>query len=72
MNVSAQQINKIVKGKQNLTFETIGKLEDALGISLIEIIAFKPTMEIKTSATQIQFVSKNGKNKKISKVLQKQ
>jgi ribosome-binding protein aMBF1 (putative translation factor) len=72
MNVSAQQINKIVKGKQNLTFETIGKLEDALGISLIEIIAFKPTMEIKTSTTQIQFVSKNVKNKKISKVLQKQ
>jgi plasmid maintenance system antidote protein VapI len=72
MNVSAQQINKIVKGKQNLTFETIGKLEDALGISLIEIIDYKPTMEIKTSTTQIQFVSKNVKNKKISKVLQKQ
>lgn len=41
MNVSAQQVNKILKGQQNLTFETISKLETALEISLIEIIDFK-------------------------------
>lgn len=51
MNVSAQQINKIVRGKQNLTFETVDKLETALGISLIEIIEYKAINEIKTNAT---------------------
>lgn len=35
INVSPQQINKIVKGNGNLTLETISKLEHALGISLI-------------------------------------
>lgn len=43
MNVSAQQVNKILKGQQNLTFETISKLETALEISLIEIVDFKAT-----------------------------
>lgn len=57
MNVSAQQVNKIIKGKQNLTFETVGKLENALEISLMEIIDFKPVTEIKTSATQIKSAS---------------
>ncbi|MGE6218935.1 helix-turn-helix transcriptional regulator [Nubsella zeaxanthinifaciens] len=37
MGVSPQQVNKIVKGRENLTLETIGKLEMALGISLIEV-----------------------------------
>jgi len=35
VGVSPQQINKIVKGKENLTLETISKLEQALNISLI-------------------------------------
>lgn len=38
MNVSAQYINKIVKGSENLSLETISKLETALGIQLIEIV----------------------------------
>ena len=58
MNVSAQQVNKIIKGKQNLTFETVGKLEDALEISLMEIVNYKPVNEIKTNATQIKSVEK--------------
>jgi len=37
LNVSPQYINKIVKGKENLTLETISKLEQALGISLIDV-----------------------------------
>jgi ribosome-binding protein aMBF1 (putative translation factor) len=36
MNVSPQQINKIVKGMENLTLETITNLELALGIKIIE------------------------------------
>ncbi len=38
MNVSPQQVNKIVKGSENLTLETITKLEQALDIQLINII----------------------------------
>ncbi|SHM41020.1 helix-turn-helix domain-containing protein [Flavobacterium xanthum] len=57
MNVSAQQVNKIIKGKQNLTFETISKLETALEISLIEVIEYKPVAEIKTSAIHIKSAS---------------
>ena len=36
MKVSPQQINKIVKGQENLTLETISKLEVALGIQIID------------------------------------
>lgn len=57
MNVSAQHVNKIVKGQENMTFETVDKLETALGISLMEIIDYKPLTEIKTSATQIKSAS---------------
>lgn len=38
MGVSAQYISKIVKGNENLTLETISKLENALGVKLIDII----------------------------------
>lgn len=37
LDVSPQQVSKIVKGKQNLTLKTISKLEQVLDISLIEI-----------------------------------
>lgn len=35
MNVSPQQISKIVKGQENLILETISYLETALGIEII-------------------------------------
>lgn len=35
MGVSPQQINKIIKGKENITFKTISKLENALETRLI-------------------------------------
>jgi transcriptional regulator with XRE-family HTH domain len=35
MGVTPQQVNKIVKGKENLSLKTIEKLEQTLGISLI-------------------------------------
>jgi plasmid maintenance system antidote protein VapI len=37
MDVSPQQVSKIVKGKQNLTLETISKLEAVLGVKLFEV-----------------------------------
>lgn len=38
LEVSPQMVNKILKGRENLTLETIGKLEAALGIELITIL----------------------------------
>lgn len=41
LNVSRQQINKIVKGHENLTLETIYKLSQALGVELITFPPYK-------------------------------
>ncbi|MDZ7936105.1 MAG: helix-turn-helix transcriptional regulator [Emticicia sp.] len=43
-----QRINKIVKGSENLTLETIAQLEKALNIQLMEL---KQTYEAKTTVT---------------------
>ncbi len=37
LGVSPQLVNKWVKGKENFTFETVARLEDALGIQLMQI-----------------------------------
>src|ERR1035437_9001329 len=38
MGISAQQVNKWVKGSENFTFETIARLEEALNIELMNVI----------------------------------
>ena len=38
MGISAQQVNKWVKGSENFTFETIAKLEEALNIELMIVV----------------------------------
>ncbi|WP_316753141.1 transcriptional regulator [Pedobacter gandavensis] len=38
LKVSPQQVSKILKGQENLTLETISRLENALGTSLITVI----------------------------------
>lgn len=43
--VSPQYINKIVKGQENFSLETICKIEKVLGISLIEIPLFQVSQE---------------------------
>ncbi len=40
MNVSPQYISKIVRGKENLTIETIAALEQVLNIKLIQVESF--------------------------------
>ena len=50
MDVSPQQVSKIVKGKQNLTLETITKLEAVLGVTLLEVP--KRQFEMKVEATK--------------------
>lgn len=37
MKVTPQFVNKVVKGQENLSLETIGKLGQALGVKLIEV-----------------------------------
>ena len=46
VEVSPQYINKVVKGRENLTLETIVKIEKALGIALIEIPGLYPIKDI--------------------------
>jgi antitoxin component HigA of HigAB toxin-antitoxin module len=41
MNVSPQQISKILKGQENLTLETISKLSETLGVDLISFPEYK-------------------------------
>ena len=52
MNVSPQFINKIVRGQENLSLETIGKLSRALGIKLIEVVAPKSSFDVEYDAEQ--------------------
>jgi transcriptional regulator with XRE-family HTH domain len=39
MSVSAQHVGKILKGGQNMTLETVGKLAEATGLTLLEVPA---------------------------------
>ncbi len=61
LNVSPQQVSKIVKGRENLTLQTISKIEKALGISLLGLdsnrekktkVIFKKTDLTYTQPTQ--------------------
>jgi transcriptional regulator with XRE-family HTH domain len=44
--VSPQYINKVVKGQENLSLETICKIERALGVNLVEVPVFEDTQVI--------------------------
>lgn len=52
MNVSPQFINKVVKGKENLSLETITKLEKALEIKLLEKFSLDSKWEHQISLDQ--------------------
>lgn len=49
VGVTPQQINKIVKGSENLTLETIRKIELALSVTLIEVTEFYTSVEYNPS-----------------------
>lgn len=55
MDVSPQYINKVVKGKENLTLETISKIESVLGIQLIEIPSFETSQVIRVDLSESKF-----------------
>jgi transcriptional regulator with XRE-family HTH domain len=49
IGVTPQYINKVVKGQENLSLETICKIEGALGISLIEVPTYETTQVLSDS-----------------------
>jgi ribosome-binding protein aMBF1 (putative translation factor) len=62
MGVTPQYINKVLRGRENLSLETISKLETALGIVLIyttqiNILEGKtyPSLESQTKETALQW-----------------
>ncbi len=46
LDVSPQYVNKIVKGQENLTLETISKIENVLEIQLISIVGFYTSLRM--------------------------
>ena len=48
MKVSPQQVTKIVKGSENLTLETISKVEQALDINIIDIESLTKLLKAKS------------------------
>jgi transcriptional regulator with XRE-family HTH domain len=47
MSCSPQYLNKVLKGKENLSLESICKIENALGITLIKIPSFQNEVVLK-------------------------
>lgn len=45
MGISPQQVNKLVKGKENLTLETIARIGEALGVDLFEVLMAKQAIQ---------------------------
>lgn len=54
MNISPQQISKIVKGQENLTLETISNLEGALGIQILDETSALNTKASKRKKRSVQ------------------
>lgn len=63
LNVSRQHISKIVKGEENLTLETIAKIEEVLGVVLIAIPE-NATSDSATTMYQAQDLGLEHKNEK--------
>jgi len=75
MGVSPQYVNKLVKGKENFTLETLVKLQSTLGIPLLagydeqkrlsEIPNSVQLFNIKTSYKMIEFSEYNSSGRKV-------
>lgn len=55
IGVKPQYINKVVKGQENLSLETIAKLSDALGYELIRFPVYKYNRAIKKLSVQVGY-----------------
>jgi plasmid maintenance system antidote protein VapI len=53
MGMKAQSLNRIIQGKENLTLETICRIEKALQISIIEVVfSNNESFEVKSDSTK--------------------
>lgn len=60
IGVSPQYINKVVKGSENLSLETICKIEKSLGINLISVPYYEKSQVITDNfAPLLSFISRN-------------
>lgn len=66
MGVSQQQISKIIKGHENLTLETIGKLSEALGVELISFPEFRYSKPSDVNPPKKKSISYKNKMEKFS------
>jgi len=55
IGVTPQYINKVVRGQENLSLETICKIERSLGISLIKVPAYEASQVILDSFSTMPF-----------------
>lgn len=55
LGVSPQLVNKWVKGKENFTFETVAKLEEALNIELMSVMGFEGIQETEPKMIEIPY-----------------
>lgn len=54
MGMKAQSLNRIIQGKENLTLETICRIEKALQINIIEVVfSNNESFEVKSDSTKI-------------------
>ena len=67
MDVSRQQISRILRGQENLTIETISKLQTALGIKLGRVLDGEE-IKFKTAAAKVVHRSSRHKMKRREKV----
>lgn len=65
IRVSPQYINKVVKGQENLSLETICKIEKSLGISLISVPTYESTQVIANSFTYASYAINRNESKPI-------
>lgn len=68
MGVSPQQVNKIVKGEENLTLETVSKIETLLGVSLIEVPTLQENQKINYDLSTPVIGINRSKSKMIGKI----
>lgn len=66
MEVSPQYINKVAKGKENLTLETITKIEQILGIVLIDVPSAENNGIISLEINEVKDVVPRNASKTIS------
>lgn len=59
LGVSAQYVNKIVKGQENLSLETITKIEAALNITLIKVPVVESSFDYSTFTNDINKAERN-------------